>query len=78
MRHEPYKPFELGIFDGRFLTFYQMQAAIFAAAPRMSSAQCCCSFLFFTQEKKTELMYLQGAYGVVLKCRHKVRQHFSF
>lgn len=31
-------------FDGRFLTFYQMQAAIFAATPRMSTTQCCNSY----------------------------------
>lgn len=41
-------------FDGRFLTFYQMQAAIFAAAPRMSTAQCSNSY-FSTEGKRKRI-----------------------
>ena len=52
-----------GDFDGRFLTFYQMQAAIFAAAPRMSTTQCSNSYFFpleVNKKKKKEKRKKKG------------------
>ena len=39
------------------LTFYQMQAAMFAAAPRMSTTQCCNSYFSTGEKKKKKKKY---------------------